>query len=90
MQSFAELGVVGGVTLLVLVFVSLRVLVLKYVLNQYAEGRREAGLVLALFFAFLLADQIYGNYFMMVGTCLMLGISARMQVANKKECAVYA
>jgi hypothetical protein len=89
LQSFSELGIVGGCTLLGLLFVSILTLVRKCIFIQHNVATTEAVFVLGLFLTFLLLDQIYGNYFMMVGTSLMLGITARIEIENKKACEVY-
>lgn len=83
LQSFAELGVMGG-TLLGLLFVSLFTLLRKCIFNQNNVVTAESVFVLTLFSTFFVADQIYGNYFMMVGTSLMLGITSRIEIKNKK------
>ena len=88
LQGFAELGLIGGGLLLGVLSTAIITLVRRCILKPRGEAGFEARFVLALFSALLLADQIYGNYFMMVGACLMLGITARMQSEEKKERAV--
>jgi O-antigen ligase len=89
LQGFAELGFAGGTLFVILFSFALRTLVKRCMSNRYHTGVFEARFVLALFVTFLLADQIYGNYFMAVGAYLMLGISARMQVEEKQECVAH-
>lgn len=89
LQGIAELGLIGGGLLLGVLLSALITLVRGCILESSGKGGYEARFVLALLSALLLADQIYGNYFMMVGVCLMLGITGRMQSEEKKERAVY-
>ena len=79
LQGFAELGLMGGglvAGLLVLAGVTLA--------RPFLPGRQGSNwsadvFVLALFIMFVVADQIYGNYFMSVGTWLMAGIAASIR-----------
>lgn len=84
LQGFAELGLIGG-GLLVGLFALAAITLLRPFLHVKQEPNWSAGaFVLALLAAFLVADQIYGNYFMSVGTWLILGIAASMR-ANVKQ-----
>lgn len=89
LQGFAELGLAGGALFLILYSFALLTLLRRCVADRYHAGVFEARFVLALFVTLMLADQIYGNYFMAVGAYLMLGISARMQVEEKQECVAH-
>lgn len=78
-QTFAELGLVGGGTLLALLLLAGTALA--------RQNRRDAAATyaLALFVAFLVADQIYGNLFMASGTYLLLGLAAGTLAEIKRE-----
>lgn len=75
LQSFAELGVAGG-----LLFVGLMA-------SAIAGSSRGAGaprqwmmpLMLGMFVQYLATDQLYGNYFMAAGTYFWVGVAASMQ-----------
>ena len=83
LQGFAELGLFGG-GLLAGLFALATVTLLRPFLPDRQEANWSAdAFVLALFTAILVADQIYGNYFMSAGTWLMVGIAASMRVNNK-------
>jgi hypothetical protein len=76
LQVFAELGLLGGglfVTLLTLALITL--LRLAVVANSTHIAQSTTG-ALALFCVFSVADQFYGNYFMVTGTWLMIGVAA--------------
>ena len=79
LQAFSELGLIGG-----LIFVSLHAFagmsLLKFFFNSSSlEEKSNSLFALAMFLAYLIADQIYGNYFMMAGTSLMIGFAASLQ-----------
>jgi hypothetical protein len=83
LQGFAELGLIGGGVLSGLLALAAMTLV-----RPFLSVKREANwpgrvFILALFAAFLVADQIYGNYFMSVGMWLMLGIAASVRAHDK-------
>ena len=82
LQGFAELGLVGGGLLVGLLALATVTLVRPFLYGGQGSNWSEGAFVLALFAAFLVEDQIYGNYFMSAGTWLMLGIAARMRVNN--------
>lgn len=75
LQSFAELGVAGG-----LLFVGL-------IASAIAGSSRAAGaprqwmmpLTLGMLVQYLATDQLYGNYFMAAGTYFWIGVAASMQ-----------
>lgn len=84
LQGFAELGLLGGGLL-----AGLLVLAAVTFAPPFPTARQEASgaaraFALALFAAFLVADQIYGNYFMSVGMWLMLGMAASMRAHDKQ------
>jgi hypothetical protein len=83
LQGFAELGLVGGGLLVGLLALATATLVRPLLDGGQGSNWSESAFVLALFAAFLVEDQIYGNYFMSAGTWLMLGIAASMRVNNK-------
>ena len=82
LQGFAELGLVGGGLLVGLLALATVTLVRPFLYGGQGSNWSAGAFVLALFAAFLVEDQIYGNYFMSAGTWLMLGIAARMRVNN--------
>lgn len=79
LQVLAELGILGGG-----VFAALIALVGSRLINRTLHSKddsesRVINFYVALFVSVMLADQIYGNYFMAVATCLLIGIAASMQ-----------
>lgn len=84
LQSFAELGLIGGGLLIVLIVFASVTLVRLLITARRAENEPAYAFILALFAMFLVADQFYGNYFMSTGTWLLLGIAASMY-ANARE-----
>lgn len=79
LQVLAELGVLGGgVFAAMIVLVGIRLI--KRTLNSKNDSeQRVMNFLVALLVSVMLADQIYGNYFMAVATCLLIGIAASMQ-----------
>ena len=77
MQGFAELGLLGGGMFAGLLSVSLWVLARRFVLEPRRQASATNSFIVPWFIALILADQIYGNYFMSLGTYLMLGLAAR-------------
>lgn len=84
LQGFAELGLVGGGLLAGLLSLAAITLLRPFLTAGQGSIWSANAFALALFAMFLVADQIYGNYFMSVGTWLMLGIAASMR-ANVKQ-----
>lgn len=83
LQAFAELGVIGG-SLLVGLMILAAISLVRRVMPSGANPNQSTDLfALALFVTFFVADQIYGNYFMSVGTWLMLGMVAGMEAEDK-------
>lgn len=85
LQGFAELGLFGGGLL-----AGLFVLSAVTLLRPFYRDRQEANwpansFILALFAVLLVADQVYGNYFMSGGTWLMLGIAASMRSKTRQK-----
>lgn len=78
LQSLAELGGIGGGLFIGLLTIASVTLLRRVVSNRINLNQGVDSFTLALFVAFILSDQIYGNYFMSVGTWLMLGIAAGM------------
>lgn len=77
LQSFVELGMVGGLLycgLLVIAFFSLLRKAFRNTKTSLA-----AQLTLSLLVMYLLADQLYGNYFMAAGSYFLIGVAAAMQ-----------
>ena len=86
LQGFAELGVIGGSLLAGLLVLTAITLARPFLSVRRGSNWSAGAFALALFAAFLVADQIYGNYFMAVGSWLMLGIAASMRANVKREC----
>lgn len=83
LQGFAELGVAGG-SLLVGLMILATVSLMRRVIYRGATLNPATDLfALALLVTFFVTDQIYGNYFMSVGTWLMLGMVAGMEAEDK-------
>lgn len=79
LQSFAELGIVGG-----LLYCGLLVGALfGFIRQAFNRGKKTQDalgkLSLSLFLMYLLMDQIYGNYFMAVGSYFLIGVAASIQ-----------
>ena len=84
LQGFAELGLVGGGLLVGLLALAFVTLVRPFLSVRQGAIWSANSFVLALFAAFLVADQIYGNYFMSVDMWLILGIAASMRADAKR------
>lgn len=90
LQSLSETGLVGGGVLIGLLYMAAST-VTRLVI--FARGRKnflKASFVLALLTMFFVADQIYGNYLMSVGTYFLLGLTSSMRVTAKKTGATNA
>lgn len=82
LQGLAELGAIGGGLLIALLtFSGVTLLRSTLTLDDRVKWPANA-FVLALFGALLLADQIYGNYFMATGTWLLIGVVAGMRASG--------
>jgi len=79
LQGFAELGLFGGGLLAWLFVLSAVTLLRPFYQNGQEANWPANSFILALFAVFLVADQVYGNYVMSVGTWLILGIAASMR-----------
>lgn len=80
LQSFAELGIVGGLLYCGLLVIALLSFV-RRAFSRAAESANVLGqLTLSLFVMYLLTDQLYGNYFMAVGSYFLIGVAASMQI----------
>jgi len=79
LQAFAELGLIGGALLTGLLGLAAVTLMRPFLSAQQGANWPVDAFVLALFAAFLLSDQFGGNYYMAVGTSLMLGIAASLR-----------
>jgi len=79
MQALAELGLLGGGCLLWVWLLAVKTLVKPHVISKSGEFSEDIySYVLAILVSFILADQIYGNYLMSVGTWMTVGISASL------------
>lgn len=76
LQAFAELGILGGVVLLLLYAISFGSAMRIYAAME-GKGEIIVWIVLAAFFA--LTDQIYGSYFMAPGSFFMFGLVASLR-----------
>lgn len=85
LQGFAELGLLGGGLLTGLLVLAGVTLARPVMLCGQGSNWSADAFVLALFVTFAVADQIYGNYFMSVGTWLMLGVAASMRAHDRQE-----
>lgn len=74
LQSFAELGVAGG-----LLFAGLMAWTMASLLRAGRNKHRTTPLVLGMFVQYLATDQFYGNYLMAAGTYFWVGVAASMQ-----------
>lgn len=74
LQSFAELGVGGGV-----LFAALMACVLGGSLQRRGGAKHWMPLVLGMFVLYLATDQFYGNYLMATGTYFWVGVVASIQ-----------
>jgi hypothetical protein len=83
LQGFAELGVIGGGLLIGMLILAVVTLLRPFLSVRHRSNWSTDAFILASFATFLGADQIYGNYFMSVGSWLMLGIAASMRASNK-------
>ena len=85
LQGGAELGLIGGGLLIGLMILAAVTLARPFLSVRQGSNWSAHAFVLALFAAFQLGDQIYGNYFMSVGTWLLLGIAASMRAVGNRE-----
>lgn len=79
LQSFSELGIVGGLLYIGLVATGGAVIIRRLLHNSALQESHVASLCLALLTFYLFTDQVYGNYFMAVGTYFLIGVSASTQ-----------
>lgn len=79
LQSLAELGIFGGILFSGLMVSGFVVLAQRTIFAADSPDTQAAQLIFVLFIMYLILDQFYGNYFMAVGTYLMLGMAAGMQ-----------
>jgi O-antigen ligase len=87
LQSFAELGVVGGIVYLALFAVAMFTLLRRIGRDTTLAGRAPLLLVLSLLVTDMVADQIYGDYFMASGTYFMLGLIVAMEKQARGDVA---
>lgn len=79
LQGFAELGLIGGGLLVAALILAVITLVRPFMSHKNQVSWSSSAFVLGLFGIYLVADQLYGNYFMSVGTWLMLGIASSIR-----------
>lgn len=78
LQAFSELGMVGGILYCSLLLTAFLVFAGRAFRNV-TKTSAIAQLSLSLFVMYLLTDQLYGNYFMAVGSYFFVGVAAGMQ-----------
>lgn len=81
LQSFAELGLLGGMPFLMLYMVS--IITLAWVYFRSLSNERESVFWICLLCFFALSDQVYGNYFMAPGSFFMFGVASRFSTQHK-------
>ncbi len=81
LQAFAELGLIGGVTLISIYILSMLNLLRNS--NFLNTNHNLRALFVALLAYFMISDQIYGNYTMAAGTSLIVGLSSATLVRRK-------
>lgn len=87
LQAFSEVGLIGGGVLLTLLTLSSLALVRRFFTETNRHGSAGRFLI-GLFAAFLLVDQVNGNYFMATGTFFVVGIASRVSADERqKNCA---
>lgn len=79
LQSFSELGMIGGLPLVMLYAMATVTLFRMIALEKHSSDKVSMLLVFALTTMLLMADQIYGNYFMASGTYFIFGVIASMR-----------
>ena len=79
LQSFAELGFVGGLLYCGLLIIALFSLIRQAFNDVSKTSNAVAQLTLSLYVMYLLTDQLYGNYFMAVGSYFLIGVAASMR-----------
>jgi hypothetical protein len=83
LQGFAELGIIGGGLLIGMLVLAVITLLRPFLSVRHGSNWSADAFVLAFLAMFLGVDQVYGNYFMSVGSWLMLGIAASIRASNK-------
>lgn len=84
LQSFSELGIVGG-TLLVALLVTAVITLFKLIAREEnLAGNTYLLLALAFLAMYLFSDQIYGNYFVASGTYFTVGVVAALYGRSKR------
>ncbi len=79
LQSFAELGIVGGLLYCGLLVIALFGFFRRAFNGTVKKTSAVAQLSLSLYVMYLLTDQLYGNYFMAAGSYFMIGVAASMR-----------
>jgi O-antigen ligase len=85
LQAFAEMGLIGGGLLVVLLVFCVITLIRPFLSVGHKRAWPADAFVLTLFVVFILADQFYGNYFMSVGMWLVVGITGSMQADLERQ-----
>lgn len=76
LQSFAELGLVGGCLFLAVLLLGMFKLLQQVVKKKNRFDTEPYLFSLSCLIVFFVADQVYGNYLMATGTWLFLGVAA--------------
>jgi O-antigen ligase len=85
LQSFSELGMVGGIALVTLFATAVITLFKMIAREKNLAGNTHLLLALAFLAMYLVADQMYGNYFMASGTYFTLGVIAALHDRAKRK-----
>lgn len=85
LQGFSELGMVGGIALVTLLATAVITLFKMIAREKNLAGNTHLLLALAFLAMYLVADQIYGNYFMASGTYFTLGVIAALHDRAKRK-----
>lgn len=85
LQGFSELGMVGGIALVTLLATAVITLFKMIAQEKNLAGNTHLLLALAFLAMYLVADQIYGNYFMASGTYFTLGVIAALHDRAKRK-----
>lgn len=74
LQSFSELGMLGGVMLIFTYILAAYTLLVVLKKSPKSKYNYLTVFILSLFILYLVAEQVYGNYLMSTGTWFLLGV----------------
>lgn len=84
LQVLAELGVLGGLVYLALIWMAFRALITRYSSSVDTLSRVNMGWALAFVVLQITTNQFYGNYFMSAGFYFVVGLAASFLGLVKK------